>query len=484
MSFMESQSTSFVEEEGVEGRPVPDLGKNNPQRVYLVTYSQADLSLFPTRHSFGSAVTRAFGGNAVAYFCCSKEDHIQTSGSHYHCAIKLTKTMRWLKAKQYLTDTHGIVVNFKECPEGGMYSRAYKYVTKSDRSPYLGSILETHPTHASLQATTHSHLANDSFRGKRKSSVGAAAAADSKKTKPRRLDRLDLVEAIRERDMKTEDQLLLFAEDRRIAGERDFSRMILNLGEKGRRDIIRDAWKMAASAANVVSFEKTRLDILREIGSNQSNCICGGGKWLVLACDLLEKNNLDLKKVCSQFYNAIKYGRSKHNNVMIVGESNCGKTFLLEPLNEIFKTFNTPASSMFGWLNVESCRVIYLNDFRWVNPLVHNKGGIIMWDALLRLLEGRDCKLPAPMNSCAEHIELLPQHDLPVFCTSIDVIRYYIRSPDEPQTPVHEKENKMMAVRWIDPVIRFTHVFEEEDEISCVPCGYCFARFVLYGEPK
>ena len=62
-----------------------------------------------------------------------------------------------------------------------------------------------------------------------------------------------------------------------------------------------------------------------------------------------EKNNLDLKKLCSQFYNAIKYGRSKHNNVMIVGESNCGKTFLLEPLNEVFKTFNIPASSMF-WL--------------------------------------------------------------------------------------------------------------------------------------
>ena len=34
-------------------------------------------------------------------------------------------------------------------------------------------------------------------------------------------------------------------------------------------------------------------------------------------------------------------GRGKYLNAMIVGPTNCGKTFLLDPLNVIYDTFTT-----------------------------------------------------------------------------------------------------------------------------------------------
>ena len=61
-------------------------------RSYLVTYSQADLQLFPTRASFGSAVGEAFntgsGKVKVDYWSCALEDH-KDGGKHFHAALKL-----------------------------------------------------------------------------------------------------------------------------------------------------------------------------------------------------------------------------------------------------------------------------------------------------------------------------------------------------------------------------------------------------------
>ena len=167
----------------------------------------------------------------------------------------------------------------------------------------------------------------------------------------------------------------------------------------------------------------------------------------------------------------------KHKNVMLVGERNTAKTFLLEPLSLVYKnTFNTPAASQFGWLGVEKVQVIFLNGYRW-KP-IHIKGGSISWDALLRLLEGGNCKLPAPMNSRAEHIELTPENDVPIFCTTRAPIRFFKEDVNEPQTDEHMSENRMMDTRW--NIFSLTHIFEEENKVEIKPCAYCFSKLVLF----
>ena len=64
--------------------------------VYLLTYSRADLRIFPERKSFADAVCKAVlnceGPKAkiVQWFCC-QESHERGGGKHCHMAIKLNR---------------------------------------------------------------------------------------------------------------------------------------------------------------------------------------------------------------------------------------------------------------------------------------------------------------------------------------------------------------------------------------------------------
>ena len=107
-----------------------DSGFNKPHRAYLITYSQLDHHKFPTRMSFRGVVVSAFGGNNVDYFLVSKEPHVQ-GGYHYHCAVRLSKPMRWKAAKLYLQEHFDVVVNFSASSE--IYIGAYRYVVKNDK---------------------------------------------------------------------------------------------------------------------------------------------------------------------------------------------------------------------------------------------------------------------------------------------------------------------------------------------------------------
>ena len=43
-----------------------------------------------------------------------------------------------------------------------------------------------------------------------------------------------------------------------------------------------------------------------------------------------------------------EHGQGKFRNIMIISPVNCGKTFLLAPLQIIFKTFNNPANNKYA----------------------------------------------------------------------------------------------------------------------------------------
>ncbi len=107
------------------------------RRTYLVTYSRANMVMFPTRESFGTAVEDAFnrgtGKVKTEYWACSQEEH-QDGGLHYHVSVKLTGPKRWGGEKKHFSDEHGIVLNFFEAHDD--YYSAYKYITKSDKSVY------------------------------------------------------------------------------------------------------------------------------------------------------------------------------------------------------------------------------------------------------------------------------------------------------------------------------------------------------------
>ena len=84
------------------------LGEKEVRSVYLITYSQANLDLFPTREEFASAVVKSSAKcNAnILQWCCSCESH-KKSGKHYHLSVKLDRNQRWLSSEGFYAMSTG-----------------------------------------------------------------------------------------------------------------------------------------------------------------------------------------------------------------------------------------------------------------------------------------------------------------------------------------------------------------------------------------
>ena len=78
------------------------MKKNRMRRTFLITYSCADLELFPTWESFGLTIAEAFDSGTtkakVVYWLSALENH-EDGRKHYHVTLKLSGPKRWLLLK-------------------------------------------------------------------------------------------------------------------------------------------------------------------------------------------------------------------------------------------------------------------------------------------------------------------------------------------------------------------------------------------------
>ena len=102
------------------------------RRTYLLTYSCADMEKFPDCAAFAKCVLDAFESGKssarVVQWAVCKENHSDAVSKHYHMAVKLSATRRWLGVSQVLRSKCNIVVNFSS--EYCGYVAAYRYVCK------------------------------------------------------------------------------------------------------------------------------------------------------------------------------------------------------------------------------------------------------------------------------------------------------------------------------------------------------------------
>ena len=82
------------------------LNASAVRQVYLVTYSQANLELFPTRRLFAEAVAGSFYSSNTRV--SSRESH-RNGGFHY----QLDRCRRWLCSKKFLKEQHSISEHFQ-----------------------------------------------------------------------------------------------------------------------------------------------------------------------------------------------------------------------------------------------------------------------------------------------------------------------------------------------------------------------------------
>ena len=78
------------------------LNHRSMRFVYLITCSQVQLEIAPTRQAFSDIVVEAFEnsdpGAKPVHWVCSQEEH-QNGGIHYHMAVKLSRRRRWKKVR-------------------------------------------------------------------------------------------------------------------------------------------------------------------------------------------------------------------------------------------------------------------------------------------------------------------------------------------------------------------------------------------------
>ena len=113
--------------------------------------------------------------------------------------------------------------------------------------------------------------------------------------------------------------------------------------------------------------QKTCVQILEEAA--QGECIDGcNGQWLACACEVLQQNGIRKETFTKAIKELLEKGRSKFRNVMICGPANTGKTFLLNPLTSVYRTFCNPTCIFcVGWSG--RCRMHFL---KWFSLVISN----------------------------------------------------------------------------------------------------------------
>ena len=86
--------------------------------------------------------------------------------------------------------------------------------------------------------------------------------------------------------------------------------------------------------------------------------------WITCAREVLQNNGIHPVLFASAVKELLTRGRGKFRNLLLVGRTCTGKTFLFDSLCDLFKTFVNPAVDKYAWVGAEESEVIYLNDFR------------------------------------------------------------------------------------------------------------------------
>ena len=311
----------------------------------------------------------------VSHWTCFREFH-QDAGFHYHCSVEITGNKKWISVKSRLTEIHNIVVNFSD--KHNFYISAYRYFCKQDNNVAHS---QGHPNLAEAKSprTKKPIECNRAASKKRRFSSACSVNTAPKK---KRLANSELSDFIKEHNIKNYLELLAIAQIRKEEGETDIHEYVLSHQEKYAKELIKKTWDIVQAPENLKQLNLTRMEEL--VAAAKTNCITGCNKpWLECALELLRLNNIDFSGFSDALYNNLRYGRGKFHNVILVGPTNAGETFMFKPLKQIFgkKLSENPFNDKSGWVGADKASVILLQDYRWAKEP-------IPWKDMLLILEG------------------------------------------------------------------------------------------------
>jgi len=456
-------------EEGTKGKKKkkkPDGSRS----TYLVTYSRADVVKVRGRQHFGEIVAEQFNRNddVVEYWACSAEIH-RVEGIHYHLSIKLSKKRRFAEVRNNLKKIHDIDVDFKFFP---LYHDAYTYMRKYD--PHF-VVSENHLVLDNPPRTLQASRAVSKQKAPNSPSSGPSEKKKAKPYRPPNLTTRQVCQIVRDNDIASEDELYAFADEQASVGKGDLLGYLYDKPNlKHHADILATVERVKTSRQRLERKKKSALEIIEEAKDLPcevdpvTNAPCDG-LFLTSALEVLAHNNITRKRFSDLVLNTLKFGRGKGRNLMIIGKTNCAKTFILTPLTKIYKCFMTPSKGSYNWVNAPSKEIIFLNDLRY------DKDGddkVMPWSTFLNFLDGSTINVSRPKNNYPSDLEWSAKQ--PVFATAEKPIVRVVGGEYIPG------ETEQMNERW--EFLTFTHQFlKEKNNINynITPCGACFAKLIL-----
>ena len=141
----------------------------------------------------------------------------------------------------------------------------------------------------------------------------------------------------------------MLANQQKNEGKCDLAQFIANRGSKAVDEALSVGWEFENAEANLQRSQLSRVEILYGCLGNECEPGCGG-QWIRMANEVLRENNIPRIDFSDAVRTLLQKGRGKYRNLYLKGPCNCAKTFLLNPLNRISKTFTNPASTTFAWI--------------------------------------------------------------------------------------------------------------------------------------
>jgi hypothetical protein len=254
--------------------------------------------------------------------------------------------------------------------------------------------------------------------------------------------------------INSEDDLWAIARERDTAGNRTWLEFLLQ-----RRDLPQLLQRVQKAGAAPMSSQRQRLSRLDILSNAQADGTCAcivPGQWLTAAGQVLSLNGFAQNEVQLAVMDALDRGRAKKRNIFIYGDTSRAKSFLLKPLELIYKAYTVPDSGSHQLADLAGSEIIWLNDFTF-DPTW------LPWNKLKCFLEGDSLKVAVPKTTGSNYIF---SADSPVFGAGPAPIAHASR-----------KETQQMDSRWM--YFEFHHYFNPATSPEIKPCAYCCATWLL-----
>ena len=387
--------------------------------------------------------------NTVLQFSVFLEMHSgEVPQPHLHAVVQTSRVARWGGVVGYLRRKR---VRVHVSAGHRMYFSAFRYcVVPSARKP--PNALDQTP----LLSRGHQDPAIAAMKPPTADAVEArsvAADAEGAAKAPRLTKRVELAQAIVALGLRDAAAVDAYVNAEQRDGRTRLADFVLGLHDVN--TFLERVWRMHNANATRARLAKSKLQILQD-AAEKSACVCDGA-WIPATIEVCERNDILPKGLAGAIRENLAEGPGKRLNIFLYGESNCGKSHLLNPLGEIFEVMPKPqADSTFGMENLPEYEVVVWHE-------MEEFGGAVQWGDILNWSDGAPFLLA---RKGVKNLRVKPTQ--PIFFSGGDRLS-------------HPKNNRRQQV-MMDNRIRYFHLFRPIPlgQIRRIaPCGRCFARWVL-----